>query len=46
MIERDGKLTVTRQAELLDLSRASVYYEPRGTSDRDLVGFYPTSADG
>jgi putative transposase len=37
MIVRDGKLTVSRQAELLELSRASVYYEPRGTSESDLL---------
>ena len=37
MIERDGrKLTVKRQAELLDLSRSSVYYTPRPISERDL----------
>jgi len=36
MIERDGKLTVTRQAQLSGLSRASVYYESRGTTERDL----------
>jgi len=36
MIERGSTLPVTRQAELLDLSRASVYYTPRPLSDRDL----------
>jgi putative transposase len=36
MIERGSKLSVTRQAELLELSRASVYYTPRPLSDRDL----------
>jgi putative transposase len=36
MIERGGKLTVKRQAELLDLSRSSVYYTPRPVSERDL----------
>jgi len=36
MIERGGKLPVTRQAELLELSRSSVYYTPRPLSDRDL----------
>jgi putative transposase len=36
MIDRNGEPTVKRQAQLLALSRASVYYEPRPTSDRDL----------
>jgi putative transposase len=36
MIDRGCALSVTRQAELLDLSRASVYYTPRPLSDRDL----------
>jgi putative transposase len=36
MIDRGAKVTVTRQAELLDLSRSSVYYSPRALSDRDL----------
>ena len=29
MIERDAKVPVKRQAQLLDLSRSSVYYRPR-----------------
>ncbi len=37
MIEREGVLTIKRQAKLLDLGRSSVYYTPRGTSVRDLV---------
>lgn len=37
MIERDGELTIKRQAELLCLGRSSVYYTPRGISERDLV---------
>lgn len=37
MIERDGKLSVTRQAQLLELSRASVYYRHRGASEPDLA---------
>jgi putative transposase len=37
MIERDGVLSIKRQAKLLALGRSSVYYTPRGTSDRDLV---------
>jgi putative transposase len=36
MIDRGAKVTVTRQAELLALSRSSVYYSPRAPSDRDL----------
>jgi putative transposase len=37
MIERGGEVPVTRQAELLGLSRSSVYYTPRPVSERDLV---------
>jgi putative transposase len=37
MIDRGAKVTVTRQAELLALSRSSVYYTPRALSDRDLL---------
>jgi putative transposase len=36
MIERDSQLPVKRQAQLLDLSRSSVYYVARGLSERDL----------
>lgn len=36
MIEREHELPITRQAELLDLSRASVYYQPMGVSAEDL----------
>jgi putative transposase len=36
MIDGGSRVTVTRQAELLDLSRSSVYYTPRALSDRDL----------
>ena len=36
MIDPEHKLPVTRQAELLDLSRSSVYYLPRQVSDKDL----------
>jgi putative transposase len=36
MIERGAKLSVKRQAELLELSRSSVYYAPRAISERDL----------
>jgi putative transposase len=37
MIDRSHKLTVTRQAELLSISRGSVYYLPRPTSAADLA---------
>ena len=37
MIERGSELAVKRQAELLGLSRSSVYYTPRPVSERDLV---------
>jgi putative transposase len=36
MIDRGSKVPVRRQAELLDLSRSSVYYTARPLSDRDL----------
>jgi putative transposase len=36
MIDGGGELSVKRQAELLDVSRASVYYRPRPVSGRDL----------
>jgi hypothetical protein len=36
MINPNHGLSLTRQAELLELSRASLYYEPVGTSDGDL----------
>jgi putative transposase len=36
MIERGAEVAVKRQAELLDLSRSSVYYTPRALSERDL----------
>jgi putative transposase len=37
MIDRDDKLSVTRQAKLLGLSRASVYYTPQAADDDDLA---------
>ena len=37
MIDRTHPLPVTRQAQVLDLSRSSVYYEPVRTSERDLA---------
>ncbi len=36
MINRDGKLPITRQAELLGISRGSVYYLPKPVSSEDL----------
>ncbi len=37
MIDRDHGLCVSRQAKALGISRGSVYYLPRPTSDADLV---------
>jgi len=37
MIQREHRLSLSGQAELLDLSRASLYYEPVPTSDADLL---------
>jgi putative transposase len=37
MIDRDHGLSVSRQAKALGLSRGSVYYLPRPTSDADLA---------
>ena len=37
MIDRDHELSVTRQAKALGISRGSVYYLPRPTSDADLA---------
>ncbi len=37
MIDRDHPLPVTRQAQLLDLSRAAVYYRAVSISDDDLA---------
>ena len=36
MIERGAEVPVKRQAQLLQLSRSSVYYTPRPLSERDL----------
>jgi hypothetical protein len=36
MIERDGEVSVKRQAQLLDLSRSSVYYVARDLPERAL----------
>lgn len=37
MIDADDELSVTRQAELLEISHANVYYLPRAASEADLV---------
>ena len=37
MIDRDDRRSVTRQAQLLGISRGSVYYLPRPVSDSDLA---------
>ena len=37
MIDRNHELPITRQAELLEVSRASVYYLPRPVSEADLA---------
>lgn len=37
MIDRSHDLSVARQAELLDISRGSVYYLPRPTPPSDLA---------
>ena len=36
MIDRANALPVTRQCQLLNLNRSSVYYQPTGVSDEDL----------
>ena len=36
MIDWEGKLSVKRQCELLDLNRSGVYYTPRAVSEQDL----------
>ena len=37
MIDRDHTLPITRQAQLLDISRGAVYYMPRSTNTADLA---------
>jgi putative transposase len=37
MIDRNQRLPIARQARLLGLSRASVYYRPAATAERDLA---------
>jgi putative transposase len=36
MIDRTHALPVTRQCQLLNLNRSSLYYQPAGASDEDL----------
>jgi len=36
MIDRDSKLSISRQADLLNISRGSIYYLPKPVSERDL----------
>jgi putative transposase len=37
MIDKTHRLSIAKQARLLDLSRSNVYYEPVGTSKNDLA---------
>lgn len=37
MIDKDHRLPVTRQCELLNLNRSTVYYQGAGVSDEDLA---------
>lgn len=37
MIDPAHELPIVRQAQLLDLSRASLYHQPQPTSDADLT---------
>jgi putative transposase len=37
MIDREHKLPVKRQAEVLEISRGAVYHKPRRVSERDLL---------
>jgi putative transposase len=37
MIAPDHELPIARQAELLEISRSTVYYRPRPVSDADLM---------
>lgn len=37
MTDREHPLSITRQAQLLDISRGAVYYLPHPTSDSDLA---------
>ena len=37
MIDRKSELPITRQCQLLSLNRSTVYYQPKGISDEDLM---------
>jgi putative transposase len=37
MINPEHKLSIRRHAELLEISRSTVYYRPRPVSDADLM---------
>ena len=37
MIDREDKLSVTRQCALLDLSRSGIYYHPVPLSAKDMM---------
>ena len=37
MIDRDHALSITRQAQLLNISRGTVYYLPQQVRQADLV---------
>ena len=37
MIDKEDKLPITRQCDLLDLSRSGVYYKPAPLSDKELA---------
>ena len=37
MIDRNGKLSISRQAKLLGISRGSVYYLPQGLNEAELA---------
>ena len=37
MIDREHKLPIQRQAEVLSISRGTAYYKPRPVSEKDLL---------
>ncbi len=37
MIKPEHQLSISRQAELLEISRSTIYYRPRPVSDADLL---------
>lgn len=37
MIDKDDRLPITRQCQLLDINRSTVYYRPTPVSDEDLA---------